>query len=122
MGTNKNFKSKWPEKEEEVAKERLPTELSQDLLELDFSSQSEELLDTSETAELLPELEPVLQSTWLPFLSTSPLRFSNLPETPPRTTRDQESSQDISSSPSETTRSSTDSWDLPPLPRVVSSP
>merc|ERR1711998_216534 len=109
-------------KEEEEAKERpLLADPSQDPPRLDSSSQSEELPDTSETLELPPELEPVPQSTWLPSLSTSPLRFSSSPEMPPRTTREAESSQDISSSPSETTRSSTDFSVDALSPPVVSS-
>merc|ERR1719453_2980785 len=95
---------------------------SQDPPRLDSSSQSEELPDTSETLELPPELEPVPQSTWPPSLSTSPLRFSSSPEMPPRTTREAESSQDTSSSPSETTRSSTDFSVDALSPPVVSSP
>merc|ERR1712025_1094657 len=62
------------------------------------------------------ESEPVPQSTSLPSLSTSPLRFSSSQEMPPRTTRRPESSQDTSNSLSETTRSSTDSLRTPPSP------
>merc|ERR1712167_310293 len=86
------------------------------------SPPSEESSDTSETLELPPELEPVPQSTWLPSSNTSPLRFSSSQEMPPRTTREAESCPDTSSSPSETTRSSTDSWDPPPSLPEVSSP
>merc|ERR1712167_107093 len=118
------FKLKCPQvKEEEEAKERpLLQDPSQDQPRLDFSSQLEELPDTSETQELPPELEPVPQSTWPPSSNTSPLRFSSSQETPPRTTREAESCPDTSSSPSETTRSSTDSWDPAPSPPVESSP
>merc|ERR1712010_359367 len=106
-----------------VAKEsHLLEEPHQDQPRLDFSSQLEELPDTSETQELPPELEPVPQSTWPPSSNTSPLRFSSSQETPPRTTREAESCQGTSSSPSETTRSSTDSWDLAPSLPVESSP
>merc|ERR1712167_26538 len=107
---------------EEEKESPQPQDPSLDQPRLDFSSQSEELPDTSETLELPPELEPVPQSTWLPFSNTSPLRFSSSQEMPPRTTREAESCQDTSSSPSETTRSSTDSWDPAPSPPVESSP
>merc|ERR1719265_2167043 len=60
-----------------------------------------------------------LQSTSLPFLSTSPLRSSSSQETPLRTTRRPELCQDTFSSLSETTRSSTDSSAPPLLPAVV---
>merc|ERR1712167_101355 len=123
MGNYKKLKSKWPEKEEEEAKEKLlHQDPYQDQPRLDFNSQLEESPDTSNKEDTLPELEPVPQSTWLPSSNTSPLRFSSSQETPPRTTRDQESSQDTSNSPSETTRSSTDSWDPPPSLPEVSSP
>merc|ERR1711861_20880 len=63
--------------------------------------------------------ELVLQSTSLPSLSTSPLRFLSSQVTPPRITRRPESSQDTSNWPSETTRSSTNSSRIPPSPPVV---
>merc|ERR1712019_48282 len=80
-----------------------------------------ELLDSSSKTDLPPELVPVLPSTSLPFLSTSPLRFSSSLVTPPRTPRRPESSQDTSNSLSETMRNSTDSLRMPPsLPVVFS--
>merc|ERR1711907_587600 len=110
-------------KEEEEAKERpLQADPSQDPPRPDSSSPLEESPDTSETLELPPELEPVPQFTLPLSLSTSPLRFSSLPEMPPRTTREAESCQDTSSLPSETMRSSTDFSVDAPSPPVVSSP
>merc|ERR1712150_140058 len=113
MGT-----TQWPEKEEEE-KERAAAELFQDPPRLDFSSQSEESPDTSREADGPRESELVPQCTLLPFLSTSPLRFSSSLETPPRTTRRAELFQDTFSSPSETTRNSTSFSAEPPSPPVV---
>merc|ERR1712070_120698 len=82
------------EKVEEEAKVKPQhPELSQDLLELDFNSQLEELPDISETEDMPKEPELVLQSISPLFLNTSPLRFSNLQATLPRTTREAELSK-----------------------------
>merc|ERR1711935_613108 len=99
----------------------LPQDQFQDPPRPDFNSQSEESPDSSDKEDMPRELEPVPQSTSLPFLSTSPLRSSSSQVTPPRTTRRAELCQDTSNSPSETMRSSTDSWPTPPSPPEVSS-
>merc|ERR1712166_540891 len=108
--------SKWPEKEEEEAKERLLLQDQyQDQLELDFNSQLEESQDSSELDNTPKESVQVHQSILPPFLNTSPLRFSNLQETLPRTTRKPESSQDTFNSPSETMKNSPNFSATPPL-------
>merc|ERR1712166_1075116 len=100
----------------EEAKERLllPNQY-QDQLELDFNSQSEESLDSSELEDTPKELEPVPQSILPPFSNTSPPRFSNSQETHAKTTRRAESSQDTFNSPSEMTKSSPKSSTIPLL-------
>lgn len=97
-------------------------EPSQDHPRLVSNSQSVESQDSLSKADTQKELVLVPQSISPQSLSTSLLRSSNSPVTPPRTTRSQESCQDTFNSPSETTRSSTSSWPTQPLLTVVSSP
>jgi hypothetical protein len=89
--------------EEENPQDRDP---SPDHQKLDFNSQLEELPDSSNKEDSLKELELVPQSISPPFLNISLLRFSNLPETLPRTTKKPELFPDTSNSLSETTRNS----------------
>merc|ERR1711935_269229 len=104
------FKLTWASqcqlKEEEEKERPPPVNLSPRPLEPDFNSQSEESLDSLSKESTPTESVPVPQSISLPSLSTSPLRSSSSPVTPPRMPRSQELSQDTSNSPSETMRSS----------------
>ena len=86
-----------------------------------YSSLSEESTD-SWRAESVPTAELVLhqQSTVLPSLSTSPLRFLSSLVTLPKISRSRELHQDISNLPSEETKSST-LWSKQPSLAVVSS-
>merc|ERR1712228_898915 len=107
---NSNKKTQITQCQPREEKERLqPEEPYQDQPEPVFNSQSEELPDNSEPEDTPPELVPEPQSTLLPSLSTSPLRSSSSPVTPPETTREAESSQDTSNSLSETMTNSPDS-------------
>ena len=84
-----------------------------------YSSLLEESTD-SWRAESVPtaELVPHQQSTVLPSLSTSPLRFLSLLVTLPRILRSRELHQDISNLPSEEMKSLT-LWSRPPSLVVV---
>merc|ERR1712139_379961 len=104
---NKYHKSKCQPLKEEEERERTPhPDQYPRLLELDFNSQSEESPDSSSKESMPIESEPVPQCISLPSLSTSPLRSSSSPVTPPKTQRRAELSLDTSNSPSETMRSS----------------
>merc|ERR1711957_1046779 len=75
---------------------------------LDFSSPLDVLPASWSKAATLSGSVLVPPCTSPPSLSTSRLRSSSLPATPPRTTRRRELCPATSSSPSATTRSSTD--------------
>ena len=105
---------------EEKENHQHPRELSQDQPEPVSNSQLEDSLDNSNKVDTLAESEPVPQSILLPFSNISPLRSSNLQVTPPRTTRNQESSQDTSNLPWETMTNLPSSWKTPPLLLEVS--
>merc|ERR1711957_603047 len=93
-------------KEEEEKERPPPVNQSPSLPEPDSNSQSEESPDSLSKESTPIESEPVPQFILLPSLSTSPLRSSSSPVTPPRMPRSQELSQDTSNSLSETTGNS----------------
>lgn len=113
----------WQEKEESQEKPKLhhPRQCPSHP-EQDFNSQSAESVVSSDTPTTPKESEQEPPSTLPLFLSISPLRSSNSPETLPRTTKRPELSPDTFFSPSETTKNSTNSSTTLPLLKEVSSP
>ena len=118
------LKKQWQQEEKERAErlKLLQTRQSLNLQEPVFNSPSVESVDSSDTPTTPRELVLVPPSILPPSSSTSPLRSSSWPETPPRTTRRPELSPDTFFWPSETTRNWTSFCPTPPSLKEVFCP